>query len=184
MIEARLYKKADKGYVDCALCSFRCHIADNKKGICGVRQNLGGVLYTDVYGKLVSRNIDPIEKKPLFHFLPGSLSYSIATVGCNFRCLHCQNFEISQMPHDQKKIIGEAATPEEVVRDAMERSCKSISYTYTEPTIFFEFAYDCSVRARCTSVRCSSPTSSSVSGSSASSAGWAATTSSRASPRS
>lgn len=148
MIEAKLYTQSDKGYVDCHLCEFRCHIADGKRGVCGVRENMGGVLYTHIYGKLIAENIDPIEKKPLFHFQPASTSYSIATVGCNFRCLHCQNAEISQMPRDQKRILGEEASAEEVVNEAYATGCSSISYTYTEPTIFFEFAYDIGVKAR------------------------------------
>lgn len=148
MREARLYRAAEKGYVDCYLCEFRCHIADGKRGVCGVRENMGGVLYTHIYGRLIAEHIDPIEKKPLFHFQPASRSYSIATVGCNFRCLHCQNAEISQMPRESKRIIGEEAAPDEVVAEAVATGCSSISYTYTEPTIFFEYAYDTGVLAR------------------------------------
>lgn len=148
MKEARLYKPAGNGTVDCRLCGFRCHIADGKRGVCGVRENMGGVLYTHTWGRLVAEHIDPVEKKPMFHFQPASRSYSIATVGCNFRCLHCQNSEISQMPKDQKKIIGDEVSPEEVVAEAHETGCSSISYTYTEPTIFFEFAYDVGVLAK------------------------------------
>jgi len=142
-MEARLYNKGDKNYVHCFLCAHRCKIADSKRGICGVRENRGGTLYTLIYGKVVAQHIDPIEKKPLFHFQPDSRSYSIATVGCNFRCLHCQNFEISQMSKDQRRIIGKDITPEEIAHEALQTGCQSISYTYTEPTIFFEFAYDC-----------------------------------------
>lgn len=147
MREARLYTQAEGGYVDCRLCSFRCHIADGHRGVCGVRENIGGILNTSVYGRLIAEHIDPIEKKPLFHFLPASTSYSIATVGCNFRCLHCQNADISQMPRDQKKIIGELVSCEEVVNEALATGCASISYTYTEPTIFFEYAFDIGVMA-------------------------------------
>ncbi len=142
-MEAKLYTKADKNYVNCFLCAHRGKIAGGKRGICGVRENRDGVLHPLVYGKVIAHHVDPIEKKPFFHFQPGSHSYSIATAGCNFRCLHCQNFEISQMPKDQKKILGEDTTPEEIVHEALETGCQSISYTYTEPTIFFEFAYDC-----------------------------------------
>lgn len=148
MIEARLYSKGANGTVDCNLCAHRCHIGDGKRGICGVRVNDAGTLYSAVYGKIIAEHVDPIEKKPLFHFQPGSTSYSIATVGCNFRCLHCQNSDISQMPRTMKKIIGEDATPEEIVSEAFESGASSISYTYTEPTIFFEFAYDCAVLAK------------------------------------
>lgn len=142
MKEARFYKKSEKGYVDCYLCSFRCHIAEGKRGVCGVRENISGTLYTHVYGRLIAQHADPIEKKPLFHFHPGSRSYSIATVGCNFRCLHCQNAEISQMPREEKRILGTQVSAVEVVQDAIDEKCSSISYTYTEPTIFFEYAYD------------------------------------------
>jgi pyruvate formate lyase activating enzyme len=108
-----------------------------------VRENLAGVLHTLVFGKLIARHIDPIEKKPLYHFLPGSRSYSIATVGCNFKCRFCQNADIAQMPEDQRGlIVGDSCTPPEVVTDALKGRCRSISYTYTEPTIFFEFAYE------------------------------------------
>lgn len=146
--EARLYSRAEDGKVDCRLCAFRCHIAEGKRGVCGVRENNGGVLYSLVYGKLIAEHVDPVEKKPLFHFQPGSSSYSIATAGCNFRCLHCQNAEISQMPKTLHKVLGEDARPDEVVLEAVESGCSSISYTYTEPTIFFEYAYDIGVMAR------------------------------------
>jgi pyruvate formate lyase activating enzyme len=142
MKEAYLYKKEAGGEVRCELCAHRCIIAPGKKGICRVRENRGGTLYSLVYGKAVARNIDPIEKKPFFHFLPASSSFSIATVGCNFRCSYCQNFDISQMVRDGNEIIGENLPPEDVVRLAVEHDCQSISYTYTEPTIFMEYAYD------------------------------------------
>ncbi len=147
-MEARLYTKGGNTYAVCHLCAHRCRIADGKKGICGVRENRGGVLDTLVYGRLIARHIDPVEKKPFFHVQPASLSYSIATVGCNFRCLHCQNYDISQMPKDSKRIIGEEVGVEDVVAAALRGDCRSIAYTYTEPTIFFEFAYDCMSLAR------------------------------------
>lgn len=134
----------EKKSVECFLCAHNCHIKEGRRGICQVRENKDGVLYSLVYGRLISRNVDPIEKKPLFHVLPGTLSYSIATVGCNFRCSHCQNYDISQYPRlHNGAIIGDDATPEQVVSAAQEYGCQSISYTYIEPTIFFEFAYDC-----------------------------------------
>lgn len=148
MLEARLYDKAEKGSVTCRLCSFRCHIKDGSRGICGVRENRKGKLYTHTWGNLLAENIDPIEKKPLFHFQPSSRSFSIATAGCNFRCLHCQNSEISQMPRDRGEVQGEEASPEEIVAQAYETGCSSISYTYTEPTIFFEYAYAISKLAK------------------------------------
>jgi len=138
--EARLYKAAGDNAVDCFLCSHRCHIANGKRGFCRVRENQGGKLYTHTYGKLISANVDPIEKKPLFHFLPGTRSYSIATQGCNFRCAFCQNWQISQTDGN---IVGRDTSPEDVVRGAMRSGCASIAYTYTEPTIFFEYAEDC-----------------------------------------
>lgn len=153
MMEARLYDKAERGGVNCRLCSFRCHIKDGHRGICGVRENRGGRLYTHAWGRLVAGNIDPIEKKPLFHFQPSSRSYSIATAGCNFRCLHCQNAEISQLPRERGEVPGEEAAPEEIVAEAYESGCSSISYTYTEPTIFFEYAYDTGVLARAKGLR-------------------------------
>ena len=138
-MEARVYEKTGKGAVVCGLCAHHCRIADNRRGICGVRENRGGVLYTLVYGKLIAEHVDPIEKKPMFHFQPGTRSYSIATVGCNFRCLNCQNADISQAPQN---ILGNDASPYEVAHEAAETGCSSIAYTYTEPTIFFEFAQD------------------------------------------
>jgi len=141
--EAMFYEKSEGKLVNCNLCSHRCRkIADSKRGICGVRENRDGKLYSLVYGKAVARSVDPIEKKPLFNFLPGSRSYSIATVGCNFRCEHCQNYDISQMPKERGTIVGEDVPPEEIVSAAKRNRCESIAYTYTEPTIFFEYAYD------------------------------------------
>ncbi len=131
------------GRVLCGLCSHHCLIAPGKRGICAVRENRDGTLYSLVYDKIIAQNIDPIEKKPLFHFLPGSLSYSIATPGCNFRCLHCQNADISQLPRDHGgQVLGQSVPPETIVDAARRRGCASISYTYTEPTIYFELAYD------------------------------------------
>ncbi|HYA31315.1 MAG TPA: AmmeMemoRadiSam system radical SAM enzyme [Thermodesulfovibrionales bacterium] len=143
MREARFYEKTGDGKVKCFLCAQYCTISPGKRGICAVRENRGGSLYSLVYGKVIARHIDPIEKKPLFHFHPGSSSYSIATVGCNFKCMHCQNYDISQYPKQHPDIPGEDVTPEEVVGEAENSGCASISYTYTEPTIFMEFAYDC-----------------------------------------
>ncbi|GAB4340664.1 MAG: AmmeMemoRadiSam system radical SAM enzyme [Desulfobulbaceae bacterium] len=144
MREAMFYEKKEEGKVVCGLCNHRCVIKPGKRGICGVRENREGVLYSLVYGMLVAENSDPIEKKPLFHFLPGTFSYSISTVGCNFHCLHCQNYHISQYPHEHGgRITGSLRTPGEVVEAAVRTGCRSISYTYVEPTIFYEFARDC-----------------------------------------
>lgn len=142
MHEASFYEKLDQNRVKCLLCPHGCMIADDHTGICGVRKNERGTLYSLVYGKVIADNVDPIEKKPLFHFLPGSRSFSLATVGCNLRCKHCQNYEISQMPRDRNMISGNDMTPEALVQFAKNTSCDSISFTYTEPTIYFEYAHD------------------------------------------
>ncbi len=130
--------------VICALCAHGCRIAPGATGICGVRYNRDGNLYSLVYGAVVAEHVDPVEKKPLFHLLPGSLSYSLATVGCNFRCLHCQNHHISQVAGS---LAGTSAhiprSPTEIVAAALHQHCNSLSYTYVEPTVFYEFALDC-----------------------------------------
>ena len=141
--EAILYRKTDDKQVQCGLCAHRCRIRQGERGICRVRENSGGTLYTLVYGKVVAQNSDPIEKKPLYHFQPGSLSYSIATAGCNLSCSHCQNYEISLLAPNLDTIPGTARSPAEIVDSALESGCLSISYTYTEPTIYMEFALDC-----------------------------------------
>jgi pyruvate formate lyase activating enzyme len=143
MTEAVLYEPTEEGSVICNLCAHRCLIRPGRIGICGVRENRDGVLSTLVYDRVISAHVDPIEKKPLFHFLPGTLSFSIATVGCNFHCLFCQNWDISQMPKDRHGlIVGKKMTPDQIVRQARKSRCATIAYTYTEPTIFFELAYD------------------------------------------
>jgi pyruvate formate lyase activating enzyme len=143
MKQAMFQEAREGNKVQCSLCCHRCLIAPGKRGICAVRENRDGTLYSLVYDKLIAQNIDPIEKKPLFHFQPGSLSYSIATPGCNFRCKHCQNADISQLPHDHGGIVlGEEVPPSAIVAAALKTRCTSISYTYTEPTIYFELAYD------------------------------------------
>ncbi len=143
MQEARFYEAREEQKVQCHLCAHECKIDPGKRGLCHVRENQEGKLYSLVYGRVVAENLDPIEKKPLFHFLPGSRSYSIATVGCNFMCLHCQNYDISQYPRAHGgRIIGEFRTPEQIVASAQANRAASISYTYVEPTIFMEFAQD------------------------------------------
>jgi len=148
MKEAYLYKKLKDSKTQCDLCCHRCIIKDGDIGKCCIRKNISGTLYSQVYQKLVAQNVDPIEKKPLFHFLPGSFTYSIATAGCNFNCFFCQNYQISQVSENDYNIPGKPETPQMVVKKAIESNCRSISYTYTEPTIFFESAYDISVIAR------------------------------------
>jgi pyruvate formate lyase activating enzyme len=146
--QARLWEAQEERAVRCFLCSHRCRIPSGRAGLCGVRENREGALYTLVYGRLVAQNVDPIEKKPLFHVAPGSLSYSIATAGCNLRCAHCQNYQISQVQRDRGGIPGQYVAPDDVIDDAVARGCRSIAYTYTEPTIFFEYALECMKRAR------------------------------------
>ena len=144
MKEALLYEKLDGLKVKCSLCAHTCVIGNAKRGKCGIRENSDGILYTLIYGKLCSTAIDPIEKKPLFHFLPSSQTMSIAHVGCNLKCLHCQNHSISQYPIEHNgDIAGAIFKPEDVVKAAIDSGCKSISYTYTEPTIGMEFVLDC-----------------------------------------
>jgi pyruvate formate lyase activating enzyme len=142
MKEALLYEKLKSKLVHCYLCAHHCRIADKKFGFCGVRQNRGGKLYTHAYGQVIAAHIDPVEKKPLYHFLPGSSSFSIATIGCNFHCGFCQNWQISQATFRNGDSGGGEFLPQDIVKEALENKCKSISYTYTEPTIFFEYAYE------------------------------------------
>jgi len=148
MKEALLYERLEKNLVRCNLCSHRCGIAEGKFGFCGVRQNVAGTLCTHAFGRLVAAHIDPIEKKPLYHFLPGTISFSIATMGCNFRCGFCQNWQISQEVFNQRQVRGEEFSPQEIVKFALDHKCRSISYTYTEPTIFFEYALETAKIAR------------------------------------
>ncbi len=147
MKEALFYKKIKGKRVQCQACNHYCQIAPASRGICGVRENQDGKLYSLVYGKIIAKNIDPIEKKPLFHFLPGTKSLSISTVGCNFRCSYCQNADIAQMPKENalfgaEKVPGVDLSPEDIVETAANVKLPSISYTYTEPTVFVEFALD------------------------------------------
>jgi len=142
-MEALLYEPVKDRTVQCILCNQKCIIREGKRGLCSVRENREGALITLVYDQIIARHVDPIEKKPLFHFLPGSLAYSIGTVGCNFRCRFCQNADIAQMATDNDgRIMGQTFSPERIVDEARQTGCKSIAYTYTEPTIFFELAFD------------------------------------------
>ncbi len=136
--EAMLYTREEENKVKCCLCARRCLISDGSTGFCLVRKNQGGTLFALNYGKAVSLAVDPIGKKPLYHFNPGALVASVAAAGCNFRCQFCDNWMISQ----DKEIAGNPLSPEEIVRQAKENGCQGISYTYTEPTIFMEYAYD------------------------------------------
>ena len=147
MHEARLYTAKDNGLVRCELCSHHCLITPGRRGLCQVRENRDGKLYSLVYGQVAAEAVDPVEKKPLYHFLPGSRTWSIATRGCNFRCSHCQNHSLSQVELTENP-VGKLRSPQEIVAMARAADCQSISYTYSEPTIFFEFAEDCALLAR------------------------------------
>ncbi|MDD5432548.1 MAG: AmmeMemoRadiSam system radical SAM enzyme [Candidatus Omnitrophica bacterium] len=140
--EALLYETLEKNIVHCFLCAHQCRIAEDKFGFCGVRQNLAGKLFTFAYGEVITAHVDPIEKKPLYHFLPGTKSFSVATIGCNFRCSFCQNWQISQQSFRDGNLGGEKIFPQGIVELALKNKCRSISYTYTEPTIFFEYAFE------------------------------------------
>ncbi|MFH1838227.1 MAG: AmmeMemoRadiSam system radical SAM enzyme [Candidatus Kuenenbacteria bacterium] len=144
MKKTLLYKKLKNKIVQCEICNHYCIILPKERGFCGTRENQNGILYSLVYNKVIAENIDPIEKKPFYHFMPGSHSLSIATVGCNFRCLHCQNWQISQATKFKKQtdILGENLSPKKIVERALKNKCQSIAYTYTEPTIFLEYALD------------------------------------------
>jgi len=146
--EALLYDTLPEKGCFCRLCAHGCRIEEGRTGVCRVRENRDGALYSLVYGKLIASHVDPIEKKPLFHFYPGSLSLSIATAGCNFHCSFCQNWQISQVERGGGTHTGPDTSPVEVVENAVRRRCRSISYTYTEPTIFFEFALDTARKAK------------------------------------
>ena len=140
MKEALLYEKLDGQRVRCDLCAHHCTIGPGRKGICLVRENRDGTLYTLVYGIPLSQAVDPIEKKPLFHFYPGSTAFSIATAGCNIECKFCQNWQISQFRPEQVRNFD--LTPEGIVRLAKEYKTPTIAYTYSEPVVFYTYMYD------------------------------------------
>lgn len=154
MKECINYQKKE-GIIECQACSHFCQIAERKTGLCGVRQNKEGKLFLLTYGRAIAIHVDPIEKKPFFHFLPGSQTFSLGTLGCNLRCANCQNFDISQMFEQKGKVEnynklnwGFALTPEQIVEKTLENHCQSIAYTYNEPTIFLEYALDTMKLAR------------------------------------
>ena len=147
-IREALLQEAVNDQVRCLTCERRCLLAHGQVGWCRTRQNWGGTLYTLIYGQIITQHVDLIEKKPLLHFYPGSTAYSIATPGCNFRCRWCQNWNISQMPRKEHLVAGREAPPERVVAAAQQAGCRSVAYTYTEPTVFFEYAYDTARLAR------------------------------------
>jgi len=147
-VAAILAEPLPDGSVRCHVCAHRCLVRPGRVGICGVRENRDGRLYSTVYGEVVAAAIDPIEKKPLFHVAPGSLAYSIATVGCNFHCPFCQNWEIAQGPRLGYPLPGRHFSPERVVAEAVRTGCRAVAYTYVEPTVFLEYALDCARLAR------------------------------------
>ncbi len=152
MKECLFYKKEENNLVQCRACHHFCRIKPEKTGICGVRKNINGKLNLLVYGHPVSVGVDPIEKKPFYHFLPGTHALSLGTFGCNFRCANCQNFDISQQKNEKviKKYFEnqENVAPEKLVNSAQENNCQSIAYTYNEPTIWAEYALDTMKLAR------------------------------------
>ena len=143
MKEAMFYRQIEDDRVLCELCPHFCKLKKDQIGTCGVRKNVSGKLYSLVYGKAITVHVDPIEKKPLFHVAPGSQSFSMSTVGCNFHCKFCQNHDISQVKNaDAMTRFSRELSPDELVKMAKQNACLSIAYTYTEPTIYFEYAYD------------------------------------------
>jgi pyruvate formate lyase activating enzyme len=142
--EAKMYKKMDDKKVMCTACARNCRLGPKQVGFCGVRQNIGGKLYLLVYGKVASSHVDPIEKKPVFHFMPGSKIFSFGTTGCNFACAYCCNFDLSQ----RRNVEGTDMTPKQIVGLAKKYECEGIAYTYNQPTIFIEFAHDVGLIAR------------------------------------
>jgi len=149
MKKVALYRKLRDGKVQCVACNHFCTIDSGRTGVCGARQNVNGRLYLLTYNKAISVHADPVEKKPLFHFLPGEYAYSFGTLGCNFRCANCQNFDISQMFERKRKVDeykyidwGKDRTPKEIVNGALSNNCSSIAYTYNEPTVFAEYALE------------------------------------------
>jgi pyruvate formate lyase activating enzyme len=146
MREAKYYERQAERKVTCKLCPHECRVADLERGTCGVRENQGGTYYTLVYGNPCSANIDPIEKKPLFHYYPTTRALSIATAGCNFVCKFCQNWEISQKRPEQ--VRSGKFFPGEVIDKARQNNCKTVAHTYTEPVIFFEYMLDCAIEGK------------------------------------
>ncbi len=138
--EAMYYKQLEDLRVECLLCPRNCKIADKERGYCGVRENRDGKYYTLVHSRACAMHVDPIEKKPFFHYLPGTNGYSIATAGCNIECKFCQNWQISQFRPEQVESVK--LTPEDVVKNAKENGCPTIAYTYSEPVVFYEYVYD------------------------------------------
>ncbi len=138
--EAMFYEKLRDNKVRCSLCAHRCKISPGKRGICGVRENCEGSLFSLVYGSVASEGVSHIEQKPLYHYFPGSLAYSVGTVGCNFRCMHCQNWRLSQATLEEAHLV--TLSPYQLVQHAKMTGCKSVSFTYNEPTVWYEYTYE------------------------------------------
>ncbi len=156
MYKARLWKGLDKplNSVQCKLCNHYCIIKEGERGRCGVRINSNGELFTLIYDKVAAINIDPVEKKPLYHFLPTTKTLSFGTMGCNFSCVFCQNYTLSQPPKESGIVSGERVSPNGLIKAAMSYGCKSISFTYSEPTIFFELIEDTATQAKEAGLKC------------------------------
>jgi len=147
--EALLYEPISDGRVRCAVCSHRCTIDPGSRGICSVRENKDGCLRSLVYGRVIAQDVDPIEKKPMYHFYPGTRAYSIATVGCNFACKNCQNAYISQYPREHDgRVVGDTVSARDIVAEAINSGCHTIAYTYSEPTVAIEYVLDCMKEAK------------------------------------
>jgi len=138
--KAMFYEKLRDNEVRCSLCSHRCKITAGKRGICGVRENCEGSLFSLVYGSVASEDVAHIEQKPLYHYFPGSLAYSVGTVGCNFRCRNCQNWRLSQATLEEAHVA--TLSPYQLVQQAKMMGCQSVSWTYNEPTVWYEYSYD------------------------------------------
>jgi len=150
--EALFYKTLKNQDVQCKLCPRFCVIKNSERGSCGTRTNINGILYSLVYGKPCSLAIDPIEKKPFYHFLPGTKSLSLSTIGCNLKCAHCQNFQVSQARFEEVPHLE--ATPESIVEQAKNSGAKSISFIYSEPTVFYEYMLDIAKLAKKNKIKC------------------------------
>ncbi len=153
-MRAQQWKNTTGQTIQCTLCSHKCTIGVGKKGICAVRENVNGVLVSHVANKVASIGLDPVEKKPLYHYRPGTKTYSVGTAGCNFSCVFCQNHGISRTPADSGTIPGKLTTADILVREALRHKAKSISFTYNEPTIFFELMNEVAIKARLNDLDC------------------------------
>ncbi|HJK78015.1 MAG TPA: AmmeMemoRadiSam system radical SAM enzyme [Methanocorpusculum sp.] len=138
MHKALLFSPSEDDAVICHLCPRHCRIADGDRGFCGVRENICGILYANSYGKITAAGLDPVEKKPLYHYLPGTQTFSVSSYGCNLTCRHCQNYTLSQV----REMFASAVSPEDLMKEVQKTPAKSISFTYNEPTLSFEYALD------------------------------------------